>query len=569
MLRKPITGGVILLFLLVSLFPMVSSNSSPYNNIIYVDDDNTGGPWDGTQKHPYQNIQDGIDAASNGDTVYVYSGTYYENIVIDKSINLIGEDRNTTLIDGSESGHIIRIDSDSVTINSFTVQNSGHFWAIGCQVYYAPSQNLRDIHISDCILKNNSGGILFNNISVSSISNCHIYDHNGLSIEVLKLSENISINNCTIYNNGEEIEDGWIHPGSITIDGENDYWCSNITIVNCNIHNIVGQGVIIFKVDNIKILNNSIHENSGGGICLYQVRNVEIIRNNIYENTKTGISISYCSNQQNDGNVHVLINKNNVSNNGRGTIPCGGITLSHCDYFTINQNTVSLNGKGIILYNSSGDVIENNLIKNSGLSIFLRKSVDATILRNIIVDSYEGMSIYYSDNNIISDNIVSDNFKGISIYYSDNNTILGNNISKNIWKGICLDFSKYNTISSNFIIQNEEYGIDLNSSCSNIVSSNTISKNYEGIYFDNSNDNIILNNNFLNNRKNAFFHNSYDNKWNGNYWNRPRVFPKPIFGRKTFPYNGLFRDIDFQIPWINFDWHPAQEPYDITIPKVA
>jgi len=43
-------------------------------------------------------------------------------------------------------------------------------------------------------------------------------------------------------------------------------------------------------------------------------------------------------------------------------------------------------------------------------------------------------------------------------------------------------------------------------------------------------------------------------KWDGNYWNRPRLLPKPILGR--LPPSG-------NIPWFHFDLHPAQEPYDI------
>ena len=68
MLRKPITGGIILLFLLSSLIPLVSSDSPTFNKTIYVDDDNTEGLWEGTLEHPYQYIQDGIDSASDGDT---------------------------------------------------------------------------------------------------------------------------------------------------------------------------------------------------------------------------------------------------------------------------------------------------------------------------------------------------------------------------------------------------------------------------------------------------------------------------------------------------------------------
>ena len=39
-----------------------------YADIIYVDDDNTTGPWDGTEDHPFQFIQDGIDVAVGDDS---------------------------------------------------------------------------------------------------------------------------------------------------------------------------------------------------------------------------------------------------------------------------------------------------------------------------------------------------------------------------------------------------------------------------------------------------------------------------------------------------------------------
>lgn len=50
-------------------------------------------------------IQDAIDNfANNGDTVFVYSGTYNENVVVDKTITLQGEDRNLTIIDSGGGG---------------------------------------------------------------------------------------------------------------------------------------------------------------------------------------------------------------------------------------------------------------------------------------------------------------------------------------------------------------------------------------------------------------------------------------------------------------------------------
>ena len=107
--------AVILLLVGVNIVPDLGANGT-FDNTVYVDDDNIEGSWDGTQEHPYQYIQDGINAASDSDTVYVYSGLYYENVAVDKSIDLIGEGRDTTIVDGNETAFVIKIDADSVTL---------------------------------------------------------------------------------------------------------------------------------------------------------------------------------------------------------------------------------------------------------------------------------------------------------------------------------------------------------------------------------------------------------------------------------------------------------------------
>ncbi|MCD6573584.1 MAG: hypothetical protein J7K95_05780 [Thermoplasmata archaeon] len=56
----------------------------------------------GSGPNNYTHIQDAINDASNGDTIFVYSGIYYENVVINKSINLFGEAKETTIIDGGK-----------------------------------------------------------------------------------------------------------------------------------------------------------------------------------------------------------------------------------------------------------------------------------------------------------------------------------------------------------------------------------------------------------------------------------------------------------------------------------
>jgi len=107
---------------------------------------------------------------------------------------------------------------------------------------------------------------------------------------------------------------------------------------------------------------------------------------------------------------------------------------------------------------------------------------------------------------------------------------------------------------------------------SNKIIGNNITNNKGcGIFLLESNNNNISQNNFIENRwRNAKF--VYDigalrNRWDGNYWDYmhtmillKRPFPYPIFGKISVWSGSLGFGI---IPWINIDWRPAQEPYDI------
>ena len=71
----------------------------------YVDDD---GPAD------FSKIQDAINAASPGDTIYENNGTYYGNIVVNKTVSLVGESRENTLVDGGRTGSVISMMTNNV-----------------------------------------------------------------------------------------------------------------------------------------------------------------------------------------------------------------------------------------------------------------------------------------------------------------------------------------------------------------------------------------------------------------------------------------------------------------------
>ena len=111
----------------------------------------------GTAPGNYSKIQYAINNASKNDTIYVYNGIYYENIVINvENLSLIGESRENTTIDGSENGDVVYISAINVTIKNFTIQNSGNdltMWDAGIDV------QAKHANICKSIIKNNYIGI--------------------------------------------------------------------------------------------------------------------------------------------------------------------------------------------------------------------------------------------------------------------------------------------------------------------------------------------------------------------------------------------------------------------------
>ena len=73
--------------------------------------------------------------------------------------------------------------------------------------------------------------------------------------------------------------------------------------------------------------------------------------------------------------------------------------------------------------------------------------------------------------------------------------------------------------------------------------------NNKGIYLEKSSDNQIFHNDFKQNKRNAIFKNCNNDWWN-NYWSRPRILPKIIFGKLQIK--------TISIPWYDLDWFPAK-----------
>ena len=173
MFSKGLAVAVILLLIGVNIVPSSAvqeliekpSRISFDGNTLYVG---------GNGPNNYTSIQAAINDALDGDTVFIYSWTYYEyEIVVEKSISIIGEDKNTTIIDGDDNGrYIIKLGKNDIIFRDLTVSTpKSDGLGIGIVLSYGAS----NCTIDNCNILISETGLYFgDNCNNNVISQCII-----------------------------------------------------------------------------------------------------------------------------------------------------------------------------------------------------------------------------------------------------------------------------------------------------------------------------------------------------------------------------------------------------------
>jgi len=115
----------------------------------------------------YETIQKAINAASPGDVIEVTHGTYYENLMVNKSVSIIGEDPANTVIDGGGEGTVINIIKSNVVVSGFTLQNGKQ----GNSPYCGISIGSNFVVVNNTLLRNNYDGLILINSNNCTILN--------------------------------------------------------------------------------------------------------------------------------------------------------------------------------------------------------------------------------------------------------------------------------------------------------------------------------------------------------------------------------------------------------------
>ena len=256
-------------------------------------------------------IQEAVDNATDGDTIFVCSGIYYEHIIIfNKTLSLIGENRDQTIIDGNETGTVISISAaNNLSIKNLTMCRSDMSDGAGSGISLSQS-NGNDIRYNT--ITNNTNGISLQSSSGNTISD-NMVMHNEYGISLQSSSGNTISDNMVMHN---EYGISFRFSSSNTISD------------NMVMHN--EYGISLQSSSGNTISDNIVTHNNHGIIPTVSDNNV-VSSNNVFSNRFEGMFFSFSYNN--------MVLENTMTNNSWGIFlfASGNNTIYHNNFNNTNQ----------------------------------------------------------------------------------------------------------------------------------------------------------------------------------------------------------------------------------------
>jgi parallel beta-helix repeat protein len=221
----------------------------------------------------FNTIQGAIDNSSSGQSIFVFNGTYYETLVINKSISLVGQGRDITTIDGSQSSNVITITAGNVTIKGFHVRN-GSMLRNNSAIRIEHAQNN---YITENIVSDSHDGIgiysannntVSDNIVTNNFDGIGLYTSGGNMVSNNRISDNIP-------------------------DGVGVY-TSSANVISKNLVSGSIDGIALVSSSANFVTNNIITKNTRG-IGLYTSSNNIVTGTSIDLSTERGITLDFGS----------------------------------------------------------------------------------------------------------------------------------------------------------------------------------------------------------------------------------------------------------------------------------
>ena len=360
---------------------------------------NESGWWraDGAFNASGTPIQGAVNAAAVGDAIFVWNGSYSENVDVDKSVTLEGEGADVVTVTTAVTSTVFKVTADYVNISGFAVRGAS---------------DLFEAEICRCGGGGGGRGGTYPPIRMTGICLGGGVGHCNISDNVISGNDYgiclYSSSNNNLSGNTASGNDCGIHLSSSSNNNLTD------NIMSGNNHN--------FDVD--------------GSSFSHFIQNIDT------SNLVNGKPVYYFVDQQNK----------QVPNDA------GFVGIVNSTNITVRDITLTNNSRGVLFAYTNNSRIENVTASGNDYSIHLYSSNDNKLTSNNVSNSYHGIYLWDSDNNTLTSNTANSNNHGIYLCNADTNTIICNWVQNNTQNGIRLyGGSTDNNISYNNIIENGNY----------------------------------------------------------------------------------------------------------------
>ena len=397
------------------------------------------------------------------DVVYVWNGSYDENVDVCKTLTLVGEGADVVMVTAALTDDpVFEVTANYVNISGFAVRGGADGGASGIRTYDADYCDISENNVSGNFYGIRLGGssnTLTNNIVNSNVYGIHMHysSNNTLTNNTANSNSNYGI--CLAASSNNTLT-------SNTANSNNFYgiWLSSSSnnTLTSNTANSNVYGIALADSSNNTLTNNTANSNHISGINLYKSSSNTLTNNSASDNDY-GIFLRVW------GSGNTLTN--NIVNSN-----VYGIALSSLSSNTLTSNTANSNSDyGICLYNADSNTLtKNNANSNNNSGIYLSSSSSNNLTGNTVSNNDEGICLYsLSSSNILeNNNILNNTLQGIVLLSSSNGNILRNNsVLNNDWHAIHLDNSDDNILANNNV-SGSDYGLDLQSSSNNTLTGN-------------------------------------------------------------------------------------------------
>jgi predicted outer membrane repeat protein len=297
-------------------------------NDVYVSPTGSDTTGDGTNTNPFATIKNSLNLVTDGGTIHLQSGTYKTNFVpitVTKNITFLGENPNTTVINGT--GRIFIV-SSGVTLNLLNLSLTNATSDTGGAIYCNNSSSILNVTNCNFLGNNANNGAAIYNMGMITLDSCNFAGNTGSSSgAALYNTGKATVNNCIFTNNKVNAY------GTV-------YNTGNLTISSCSfMNNIVSSGGALYNTGNSTVTGCSIVNNSAStGGAIYNsgsASNLTAHFNSFVNNRVTSSGVVYRS----AGNVNAEYNWWG-SNNSPSTQVYGTVDYTNWLYMTQTVNPI-------------------------------------------------------------------------------------------------------------------------------------------------------------------------------------------------------------------------------------